>query len=82
MIKDAVQGYIESLKTYGEPFPASVEAHVDRVKAASIGLHASVQPGGAEPSSRWVRKPSTSSPTVFPVAMSLKAQHTPVMSVQ
>jgi predicted RNase H-like HicB family nuclease len=36
MIKDAIQGYIESLKIVGELIPNGIEAEVERVEVVSI----------------------------------------------
>jgi len=36
MIKDAIEGYIASLKKHGEPIPEGVEEGVERVEVVSI----------------------------------------------
>jgi antitoxin HicB len=36
MIKDAIQGYIASLKKHGEPLPPSLEEGVERVEVVTV----------------------------------------------
>ena len=36
MIKDAIQGYIASLRKHGEPIPPSLEESVERVEVISV----------------------------------------------
>lgn len=36
MIKDAIQGYIESLKKHGEPVPPGIEDGIERVEVVRI----------------------------------------------
>jgi predicted RNase H-like HicB family nuclease len=36
MIKDAIQGYITSLKKHGEPLPPSLEEGVERVEVITV----------------------------------------------
>ena len=36
MIKDAIQGYIASLRKHGEPIPLSLEEGIERVEVVSV----------------------------------------------
>ena len=36
MIKDAIQGYIASLKKHGEPVPPSLEEGIERVEVVTV----------------------------------------------
>ena len=36
MIKDAIQGYIASLRKHGEPLPLSLEEGIERVEVVSV----------------------------------------------
>ena len=36
MVKDAIQGYIESLKKHGEPIPPGLEEGVEKVEVVQV----------------------------------------------
>ena len=36
MVKDAIQGYIESLKKHGEPIPSGLEEGVEKVEVVEV----------------------------------------------
>ena len=36
MVKDAIQGYLESLKKHGEPIPPGLEEEVSQVEIVSV----------------------------------------------
>jgi predicted RNase H-like HicB family nuclease len=38
MVRDAIQGYIDSLKKHGEPIPPSLEEKIERAEVVSVRL--------------------------------------------
>jgi antitoxin HicB len=36
MVRDAIQGYIDSLKKHGEPIPPSLEEKIERAEVVSV----------------------------------------------
>ncbi len=36
MIRDAIEGYIESLRAHGEPVPAGLEDEIEKVEVVAV----------------------------------------------